>query len=1138
MSNKPSSSTPDTEKKATLHTPESSLEETQSPNSASSSAVGSTSSETVSDVHMTTPVEPEEVDDSYLDDDGYTKASGVRVLRRGQKVNTEHNKVKIDAEPEAVTTPEMIGRKASHARGESIESLRKKVGFSWERLGRKFVLAGVVFGVIFIVGASIAGAYLLDVWNQTQEVDLSSTPKQSSLVFASNGDLLFEYYGEERREIVPYEEIPRHVQLAIIALEDREYYYNETGIPWKNITGAAVKCIVGDGEDCRGGSGLSQQYIKNITDEREATIQRKIKELFTALRLNNEKNKEEIIALYLNQVPFGNNAYGIQQASKTYFNRPVKDISIEEGCVLAGMPQKPSAFAAAIEREVAEPGTGGELFEELMFKKDECLRRMHEERLEGPNTAYYIDTDETLAELQATPVKFELRSDVSPYPHFEDYVTTELRRLGISERGLYSQGYRITTTIDPTIQQMAQESVSGNYEGAVAGQGANNASVIVLDGPTGEIKAMVGSIDYNATEGPQGKAVDGQVNITTSPQQPGSSIKPYVYLTDFLQGFNPATMLLDGKMNFGADGGARFEPKNFSDTYQGPVSIRSSLQSSLNIPAVKGAFLAAGDTDPEQANTVNEVANNVAVSGKDEVIDTAKRLGVEFSFENDCYLSVAIGGCEITQLSHSTGINTIAQEGNLRTATPFKSIIDASTGEDVYAKIQDSDAPAYRQVDQVIDGRYARQLANVLSDSDARYQAFCGSSRRCALAAKLDLIDEGWDGDNRVAAKTGTTDDIRDAWTVGFSPYYTTTVWVGNTDNSQMFGTANSADSAGTIWKDVMVKIHAEREPKGFSREGLEEVGINPQTGLLGDGGTELMTAEQRQELEDARDRLNNNGYDPLKNTIFQNRSTVISRTLEINTVDGLLATEKTLPQFTERRNFLQVVPEFPVGDWEIVAEFFNRRLGGTAPTQRSNQDQVGEADRKPRITTNVVSGAQAPGNIVLQAQITGDSDKQITKTEIYINGELVASNDQGQVLFNTVGYRSGEFSVRLRAEDSFGGSTERTFEDVEFGKNEADESPAGVTLENPRSTSIGNPTITLRATSNTNFSPAPTLILTQGVVRRQCTAVRSGNSYTCDINTSGYVPTVDDESRGRIEFLDNSDNNVTTSARTVNLTL
>ena len=1129
MSSSPDSSPKNLENSATLHTPESSLRDAVSnPGQPSQNTAG---------VHLTTPVDFEDVDDSGLDEDGYTKNDGVRVLRRGEKVNTEHNKVKIREELPLPANSTRIGRKTPHPRSESIHSLRKKVGFSWERIGRKLLLTGIVFGVIFVVGASIAGAYLLDVWNQTQEVDLSSTPKQSSLVYASNGDLLFEYYGEERREVVPYEQIPRHMQLAIIALEDRNYYYNETGIPWSNIAGAAVKCVFGDGADCRGGSGLSQQYIKNITDEREVTIQRKIRELFTALRLNNEKNKEEIIALYLNQVPFGNNAYGVQQASKTYFNKPIEDTTVEEACVLASLPQKPSAFAGAIQREVNEAGTGGELYEEVIFKKDECLRRMQEERLEGPNTEPFIASEAELIELQEKPIEFNLRSDVSPYPHFEDYVTRELARLGINERGLYSQGYRITTTIDRDIQAMAEAAVSENYGFAVDSQGANNASVVVLDGPTGEIKAMVGSIDYNATEGPRGKPVDGQVNITTSPQQPGSSIKPYVYLTDFLQGFNPGTMLLDGQMNFGTDA-QPFEPRNFSGTFAGPVSIRSSLQSSLNIPAVKGAFLAAGETDPDNANTVPEVANNIGTAGKDQVIETAKRLGVEFSFEDNCFLSVAIGGCEVTQLSHTTGINTIAQEGNLRTATPFVSIIDANTGEDVYRRIQESDAPAYRQVDQVIDGRYARQLNNVMSDSEARYPAFCGSSRRCPLAAKLDLIDQGWDGEFKVAAKTGTTDDIRDAWTVGYSPYYTTTVWVGNTDNSQMFGTANSADSAGTIWKDLMIRLHDGRDKVGFSREGLEEISINPQTGLLGDGGVELVTAEQRQELEDARDRLNNPEYNPSRNTIFQNRSTVISRNLAINTVDGLLAVEgRTLPQFIERRNFLQIVPEFPVGDWEVVAEFYNRRFGG-APTQRSNQDQVGEADRKPRITTNVVSGAQAPGNIVLQAQTTGDSDKSIVRTEIIINGETVASNDQGQVLFNTIGYQGGRFSVRLRAEDSFGSVTERTFENVEFGQNEEPESPAGVTLESPQSTSISNPTITLRATSTADLNPAPTLILTQGVVRRECSAQKNGNVYSCQINTSGYIPTVDDESRARIEFLDNSDQDLTTSARTINLTL
>jgi membrane peptidoglycan carboxypeptidase len=1068
------------------------------------------------------PKTDDESDYSVLDEDGYIKANGVKVLNKHSKVSTDYNKTSISKETNAAIA-ENIGRKPSHKKGDSIKTLRKKVGFSWDRFGRKFILAGVIFGIIGIVGASIAAAYLIDIWNETKDVDLSSQPKEKSVVYARDGQtVLFEYYGEERRQIVQYEQIPENMRLAIIALEDKDYYYNDTGIPWRNIAGAALKCIQGSDDECRGGSGLSQQYIKNLTQDDERSVNRKIKELFTALRLNQEKNKEEILTLYLNQVPFGRNAYGIQEASQSYFKKNVEQLTTEESCFLASLPQKPSTFAAA-----ATAKTGDD-WNDLMYRKDFCLNNLRTLPLAGKDTEPFIKTDEELDALKAKPLELKENIREYQYPHFSDYVTKELQKFGIRESALYTRGYKIITTLDPAIQKQTEESIASNYENAVRAFNGNNASAVVLDGPTGQIMAMVGSADYNNTE------IDGQVNIATSPQQPGSSIKPYVYLTDFLQGFNPGTVVIDSRMDFG--GG--FRPKNFTDKNNGPVSLRYSLQSSLNIPAVKGAYLAAGESDPALASDQAGV-DNVGSNGIKTVIETAKKLGAEFPYEDKCFLSTAIGGCEMTMLSHATALNTVAQEGNRKTATPFLSIVDSKTKEDIYATYQGSQKQVYPVIDGVIDARYARQLNNVLSDHESRYPIFCGSAGfRCPLAARLDLVDQGWDKEFKVAAKTGTTDDVKDAWTVGYSPYYTTTVWVGNTDNTAMDRDADSSSTAGTIWKDIMVKLHVDKEKKGFSREGLEEVSLNPQTGLLGTGKVELLTSEQRQILEDTKNRLNSNNYNPRKNTIFQNRSVIISRTLNINKIDGKLAVDgKTLPQFVEQRTYVTYVPEFPVGEWKAIADAYNRSLP-QPPTEFSNQDQINESNNKPRITTNVVANAQAPGNIVVQAQVTGGGEKQITSVSISIDGQEVANEAGSQALFNTAGVAKGKKTVTLKAVDSFGAEVIKTFEQVDFNGNQGNDSSGGVTIETPPSTSISAPTITLRVTSNDQFSTPPTLILTQGVVSRQCQATRSENRYQCQINTSGFIPTVDDDSKALIEFVDNSDSNITANPKSINLTL
>ncbi|NJK71425.1 MAG: transglycosylase domain-containing protein [Thermales bacterium] len=197
-------------------------------------------------------------------------------------------------------------------------------------------------------------AWLITIWNNTPQIDSFNEPIQSSIVYDRNGDELFKFFSEERREVVDIDRIPREMQLAIIALEDENFYYNESGIPWSNLVGASFKCFTRAGDNCRGASGLSQQLVKNITGDNQATVSRKVRELFTALKLNQEKNKQEILAMYLNQVPFGRNAYGIQEASKSYYGKDVSELDIVQSCYLASFVQKPSTFSISLENQESD----------------------------------------------------------------------------------------------------------------------------------------------------------------------------------------------------------------------------------------------------------------------------------------------------------------------------------------------------------------------------------------------------------------------------------------------------------------------------------------------------------------------------------------------------------------------------------------------------------------------------------------------------------------------------------------------------------------------------------------------------------------------------------------------------------------
>jgi membrane peptidoglycan carboxypeptidase len=973
-----------------------------------------------------------------------------KILRKGSKISTEFNhNSETDEELYAYQNRPYLGKKEYAHDDTSLYRLKRRFGFSWNKFGRKVLMFGTIFGLLIILAFSVVATWAVDIWYNTPTVDSLDEQVQSSIVYARDGITeIAKYFDEIKRTIIPITEIPKHTQLAVIALEDKDFYNNESGIPWKNLIGASFKCFTSGGDECRGASGLSQQFIKNYTGDQKQDISRKVRELFTAIKLNQEKDKSEIITLYFNQVPFGRNAYGIEEAAQSYFGKHAKDLTLTESCYLAPMVNQPTYYAGGIGKPDSDA------YKDLEFKKNLCIDNLRTLQLTGTDSEPFIKTDAEADAFKSAPVVWVDQYKSYPYPHFRNFVRDEVAKLGITERDLNTKGFKIISTIDPIIQQKTEESIAETYDNYIKANGANNAAAMVLDGPTGEILSMVGSVDYN------NKEIDGQVNNATAPQQPGSSYKPYAYAAAIEQGFNPGTMIFEATQDYG-----NYKPKNYSNKSSfAPISMRNGLQNSYNTTALRMAFLAAGEgkvvTDTgESKGVLSRGVENMfnfsekvglrypCVSGYDNY-DNAEGQSIDWckdpkikdkAYKNRCSLSAAIGGCEISMVSHITGINTLAQDGNLRTATPFISVFKSDPANpnnkiDVYKNNVESATPAYPKRDRVIDPGISKQMMNMMSDYKARYREFCGGrTDGCDLARNLQL--EGWDGPNAVAAKTGTTDQVKDTWTVGATPYYTVTTWVGNTKNEALNNDAAASSAAAPVWNSIMVKIHESKEKKGFNTDGLQATKLNAQTGLPDENGsvTEFLTVSQLKILEEAQKRLNTPGYNPATEGIFNNRSVVVGRNFSINTADGKLATEgKTLPKNIASKFFYQAVPEFPSQPWIGIANNYSSRLG-FAPNEYSVRDEVADSNARPSISTNIASNTNAPTSIVAKSEVTGDKNKKIAKTEILVDGSVVATGES-EASFDTNG-KTGSHTITLRATDSNGITSEAVISNLVFGK-------------------------------------------------------------------------------------------------------
>lgn len=496
--------------------------------------------------------------------------------------------------------------------------------------------------------------------------------------------VLYESYIENKRIEAPLEDISEYVIDATIAIEDRSFYEHQ-GFNVKRLIGA-VLVDIREGRYAQGASTLTQQLVKNAILTKEKTIIRKVKELLLALKLEKNFSKEEILEMYLNEISYGGNIYGVEAAAQTYFGKTAKDVTLEEAAILAALPQAPSYYSPY-----------GSNIEELRFRKRVVLNAMVRDE--------YVSKAESEA-AKEIEVEFLPRRENIIAPHFVFYVRDKLERefgtLRV-ERG----GFSVITTLDMNWQTVAEDAIEKQLE-YNRNLNANNAAVVAMDVDTKEVRAMVGSANFFDEE------IDGQVNVAVKPRQPGSSVKPIVYATGFENGLTPDTVVYDLETDFINTDGETYHPTNYNGKEYGPVSLRKALAGSLNIPAVKTLYLT---TLP----VVLEKFRDLRYS----TIGDESRYG----------LSLVLGGLEVKLLEHTNAYAALAREGVWE---PFDAMLKVTddTGDVMWERSERAESK------RVFDEQPMRLLHSVMSDNGARSFAF-GESKPLTLSDRLVAAKTG-----------------------------------------------------------------------------------------------------------------------------------------------------------------------------------------------------------------------------------------------------------------------------------------------------------------------------------------------------------------------------------------------------------
>lgn len=606
----------------------------------------------------------------------------------------------------------------------TLHSIRAAI-FNRRNIPRLLVAGGVVF-------LGMAGTVLW--WSRDlpdPQTIKETRINESTKIYDATGENLLYEIGEARRTFANVEDISPHLTQATLAAEDSQFYEHH-GLDFKGILrGVILKPLTG--QRAQGGSTITQQLIKNSLLTPERTIQRKAKEAVLALELEQRFEKDEILEMYLNTIPYGSRAYGAEAAAQVFFGTSAKNVSLAQAATLAALPNAPTYYSPY-----------GSHFEDLKLRQGHILNSMAGLGMITPEEAEAAKNEE---------LNFQPPTEDIQAPHFVFYVK-ELLEKEFGERVVEQGGLRVITTLDMRLQTIAEEELEAAQD-RLKGQGASNAALTAINPKNGDVVAMVGSINYFNED------IDGNVNVSIRHRSPGSSIKPFIYAAAFNKGYTPETILIDAETDFGQG----YTPKNYDLSERGPVTMRSALANSMNIPAVKTLYLA----------------------GVRDATDLARRMGMESLTDPDRYgLSLVLGGGEVRLLDITSAYGVFAAEG---TRYPARAVLKVEDSNEVLFDAAEEKAEGV----EVLEPQIARLTTNVLADNNARAAVF-------GTGSYLQL------GSRPVAAKTGTTQDFRDGWTAGFTPSLATGVWVGNNDNSPMAAGSAGGNTAAYVWNRFMRK--------------------------------------------------------------------------------------------------------------------------------------------------------------------------------------------------------------------------------------------------------------------------------------------------------------------------------------------
>ncbi len=609
--------------------------------------------------------------------------------------------------------------------------------FLYSKLSR-YALIGLIAAIIMVFGMFLW--FSRDLPEPGKLVEAQA--ENSTRIYDRNDVPLYSVYEDVNRTYVKLDKIPKNLQLATIAVEDKNFYENDGFSITGYVRGLIIDPIFR--RRISGGSTITQQLVKNVLLTSERSLPRKIKELVLAIQVGKRYSKEEILEMYLNDVPYGGTAIGVEAASENYFGKKVSELNLAQSAFLAGLPQSPSSYS---------PYSGNKYY---IDRSAVVLKAMKDQG--------YINEDQQKKALdEIKKMKFERQDSVSmKAPHFVIYVK-QILASQFGESAVETGGLQVKTTLDYEIQKESEEIVKTEIE-KLKGYKVGNGAAMVTDPKTGEVLAMVGSKDYFDTQ------ADGNFNVATANRQPGSSLKPVMFATAFEKGYSPATMVMDVKTDFPNGAGGTYSPVNYDGKFRGPIQLRFALGNSLNIPAVK-MLARVGVAD------VMEKGYEMGLKNWEPTQKNMENVG----------LSLVLGGREVSLMDEMTAYGVFANKGVKMEPVTILEVKD-NNGKVLYKAKK-------KEGQKVLSEEIAFLISHILLDNNARSDAF-GPNSLLNIPGKT------------VSVKTGTTDEKRDNWTIGYTPSYVVGVWVGNNDNSPMNpAIASGITGASPIWHKIMAAV-------------------------------------------------------------------------------------------------------------------------------------------------------------------------------------------------------------------------------------------------------------------------------------------------------------------------------------------